>query len=742
MASSKEDFLAAIEKADAAGDTEGAQHLADEYNKRFGSQTEEKSIMQTGQEAMQGGGPILGGMVEAPPIYAERDPDKEINQAAVKLGARQGTTQGLGAEAGAIADTIQDVTEIVGSNFMKQGMSGVIDGFPNIGEVYNANLQAEKNAEKMMKQKYPGSYWMGDFAGSLGSEFALFGAGKFLRGGRAINRAKGLMAMHGSIGLVNGITRSEEETIAGVAGEAALTAGASMIGGGLASREAGLLAKKAARGVSENAFLKFLGATKDVAAENLSEYGKSIMGTTRRVLDYVDDAGEKLIGPYMSRKDMTQRVVKARQQAGEQMGDMLRLADEVIDIKKAQKGLNIQDASIDTVDAKGLWSKIKSEVFHDMEGGVYFNIDPKQIQKYQAFEENLYNSLFMPKVRDPKSGAVMNYLQPNPMLNLRTLSKRMRQAFDMRDAAFELPKNKRALKEIYFTEGEVGKIMHKHIDDVVKDVDPEVYAQFAQTREKFGDLASVSEALQQSLGERSDFKYIANLVKDKLFMSSVIGSSVLQSQSPVIGGLGFFGSGLMAIAQSKRVNGQIAQSAKRMYEAFKAKPDFYAGMQDKLLSSLNVSSEAFMDTFSLSAAQIELFENPLKRSSDDVFAKKDALLTIAEEVDSDMAEKLRGAINEYNTTEIGAIMTQLSKKAKPGLIETGVGWDGISVDPDEQAAIESQLKKRLTPREQQAIIPRFRETKQIPQEYYGKASPNPVNRFIYRKRMEKLLKDY
>jgi hypothetical protein len=145
-----------------------------------------------------------------------------------------------------------------------------------------------------------------------------------------------------------------------------------------------------------------------------------------------------------------------------------------------------------------------------------------------------------------------------------------------------------------------------------------------------------------------------------------------------------------------------------------------------------------MDQMYLTSATVDLMEKPLARTTEDVFKRRSQILTIVSDIDEEMGNNLRKAIDESNTTEIGSIMTQLSMKAQPGLIEDGVGWDGVAWDPDTQEAVEKSLRKHLTPREQTLLIPRFREDKKIPPEYYGKASPNPINRLAYVKRRNKI----
>ena len=206
----------------------------------------------------------------------------------------------------------------------------------------------------------------------------------------------------------------------------------------------------------------------------------------------------------------------------------------------------------------------------------------------------------------------------------------------------------------------------------------------------------------------------------------------------MVGGALGTASALGMIASSRRVNGVVANGARRIMQAFKRNPDRYGDIAAKLVAASNISGEAFMDELYLTSAKVDLMEKPLARTTEDVFKRRSQILALVTDIDEETGNNLRRAIDESNTTEIGSIMTQLAQKAPPGMIESGMGWDGVAWDPGTQEAVEKSLRKNLTPREQALLIPRFREDKKIPPEYYGKASPNPMNRLAYMKRRNKI----
>lgn len=689
--------------------------------------TEGKSFEDIGKEAMTGPGtPYEGKGLDTDEVEVTRE-------MAARFGLQNGLMGSWDENVRAAGGTAAEMLEAGASNFMKRGMQGAVDAMPDLKETFDKHLTAEKEIEAKAREKYPYTYSMTDMAGILSGEAATFGMAKYLKAGKALSGFETLAAQSG-FSLVHGLGRTEEDTIAGMAKDTAIEVGVSSVP--IAGQFLGKtkLGSKAVKGVGELAeksmipsFLRFLGAKATTLENSVKEFGKDAVELADRVLNYKNAKGDVIINPLANRKQVLADVEKEADAAGRVMKQILVEADEV-----NQKGV--------PMDARRLWSKLKLNIFNDVSDGVYKTLDQKKIAKYKALEEEVYTNLFNAsedEIVEEVIGAGKKYI-PNELLNFSNLHDYVSDQFRYARGAGKMADS--IDKDVMMTRKRIAQTMHEHLDDQIATVgSPELLQKYTDARTKFGDLKTVETALDVSMGKDKAKEVMRTLFREKLFVAgSIAASAGLGLQDPVVGSTLAIASGVGMLATSRRFNGIVSHGAARVASAFKSNPDKYGDLAAKLLAASSISGEAFTDELYLTSAKVDLMENPLARTSEDVFKRRSQLLAIVNEIDEKVANDLRKAIDESNTTEIGSIMTQLSQKSKPGLIQDGMGWDGIAWDPGTQEAVEKALRKNLTPREQTLLIPRFREDNKIPPEYYGKASPNPMNRIAYMARKNKI----
>lgn len=689
--------------------------------------TEGKSFEDIGKEAMTGPGtPYEGKGLDTDEVEVTRE-------MAARFGLQNGLMGSWDENVRAAGGTAAEMLEAGASNFMKRGMQGAVDAMPDLKETFDKHLTAEKEIEAKAREKYPYTYSMTDMAGILSGEAATFGMAKYLKAGKALSGFETLAAQSG-FSLVHGLGRTEEDTIAGMAKDTAIEVGVSSVP--IAGQFLGKtkLGSKAVKGVGELAeksmipsFLRFLGAKATTLENSVKEFGKDAVELADRVLNYKNAKGDVIINPLANRKQVLADVEKEADAAGRVMKQILVEADEV-----NQKGV--------PMDARRLWSKLKLNIFNDVSDGVYKTLDQKKIAKYKALEEEVYTNLFdasEDEIVEEVIGAGKKYI-PNELLNFSNLHDYVSDQFRYARGAGKMADS--IDKDVMMTRKRIAQTMHEHLDDQIATVgSPELLQKYTDARTKFGDLKTVETALDVSMGKDKAKEVMRTLFREKLFVAgSIAASAGLGLQDPVVGSTLAIASGVGMLATSRRFNGIVSHGAARVAAAFKSNPDKYGDLAAKLLAASSISGEAFTDELYLTSAKVDLMEKPLARTSEDVFKRRSQILAIVNEIDEETGNNLRKAIDESNTTEIGSIMTQLSQKAKPGLIQDGMGWDGIAWDPGTQEAVEKALRKNLTPREQTLLIPRFREDNKIPPEYYGKASPNPMNRIAYMARKNKI----
>jgi len=698
--------------------------------------TEDKSFVEIGKEAMGASG--IQPPSESMHMYADTDvqdnPDVEITRAlAAKFGSQKGLSGGWAENIRAAGDTVNDVLEAASTGLMKNGIQGTVDSLPDIKDTYDANLAAEKAIEAKAREKYPTAYSSGDLVGTITGELGTFGMAKALKGGKALGGFEALMTQTG-FSLVHGLGRTEEDTIEGMAKDTAIEVGlgtlpiaGQMVGKTRLGSRAIQAVGQAAEKTMVPSFLRFLGAKVDTFEASVKEFGKEAVDVAERVLGMTNSKGEQVINWKAPRKQVLADVQREADVAGREMKMLLTEADQI-----NQKG--------EPMGVRHLYSKLKAELFNDQDGGVYKTLDQKKIAAFKNLEEEIYSNLFDISQDEVEkvTGRIIKKNIPNDMLQFTTMHDYISDQFRYSRGAIHMPAS--ISKDVMMARKKVAQITHEHLDNQINTLaDADLLTRYKDARTKFGDLKTVEDALDVSMGKDKSKELLRSLFRDKLFVvGSIAGTAGLSLQNPDHAKALGIASAVGMIATSRRVNGFVAQSAARVAKAFKMNPDKYGNIAAKLAAASAVSSEAFMDQMYLTSATVDLMEKPLARTTEDVFKRRSQILTIVSDIDQEMGDNLRKAIDESNTTEIGSIMTQLSMKAQPGLIEEGVGWDGVAWDPGTQEAVEKSLRKHLTPREQTLLIPRFREDKKIPPEYYGKASPNPINRLAYVKRRNKI----
>ena len=699
----------------------------------------EKSFVDVGREAMKGGGPVLGGMFNAPEVPDASDvitEDPEVlmtREMAARFGAQNGLTGGWKKNVKAAASTVDEIIEGVSQGFMKQGMQGVVDGMPDISETFKANLNAEKAIDKKAMEKYPSAYLMGDLAGTLAGEVATFGLAKAAKGGKALKGFEALAAQTG-FGLVHGLGRTEEDTIMGMAGDAAIEGAISAVPVGAQMFRGSKLGTKAATAIASRAeetmvpaFLRFLGAKATTFENSVKEFGKDAVGVIQRALNIKNADGADVIRVTAPRKQVLEDVSLEVDNIGREMKKFLVETDEMLPV------------GVDPMGARNLFSKLKTEIFN-ADTGIYKTLDQKKLASFQGLEEDMYKNLFDTS-KDTfvkETGETIKNFIPRENINFSSLHDHLSDQFRYSRGAMRMDES--IAKDKMLVRKKIAQVMHGHLDDQIEIVgDVSKLNKYKEIRTRFGDLKTVEDALDASMGKNKAKELLRTFFREKLFVvGSMAGAAGLSTQNPYVGTGLAVASALSMVATSRRINGIVANGAKRVATAIRSNPDAYGDLAAQLAAASSISADAFMDQLYLASSVVELKENPMARTSEDVYKRKAQILTIVEDINPDLAGKLRSAIDKSNTVEIGSIMTQLSAKAPPGLIQQGIGWDGIAWDPGEQQAVEQSLRKHLTPREQTLLIPRFREDKKIPPEYYDKASPNPINRLTYIKRRNKI----
>lgn len=734
----KEKFLEVLKRADAAGDKDAVAKLKSVYDQKFGS-----GVSQSEEPYRQ---------TEVTPVGA-----------AIR-GVGEGLTMGHGEYISAAGATAQDVLEGV-VDTLQTGDAGSL---PNIQEAYTKNLLAEKKLNQKAEIEHPWAHMGGDVAGTAIGERLFFGIGNKFGGAKYGNSISGYLSTHGLLGAAHGLGRSEEKTLEGKINDM-LTGGAlGVAGGSVGIAVGGKAVQKAAESsdnVSKQAFLSFLGIDKPFKFERqLQSKGKKLDEFAERLFNYTipdsKDATKQM--PLISRTDtkeeMFYKVEDAAKMAGRSMASIIDSIDGDAAVKKH-------------LDSKGLYKKIVSEIFDGedylasqqqslkqslvglgdeaAQGPVAKHMNPDDRKTHSQLQKFVYETFFDTPIID-KDGVITNAYTPHSDPSLRRMWEFSQ---GIRKKASEVTANKGLISmnmaEQQFFKGkvQVAKMVNKEMENAIEATgivkkNPELYSQYAESRLKYGDLAETRDLLVNQLNKNPHSEWLHRLSKNAVFSSlSVVGGIGAVMGMPQAE-LMLAVAALNGVSQSPSVQGGVAKQAAKLANTFKSKPDKYAGAISTLLNSMNISSEAYHRDLSLISAEVNLREAPLARNSGSIMDSSADVLTLLQSENPALADDLRTAI-EYahktaDTSALTGIMSEVASIPKmKGIFQEGIGWDGRAVSEEDKATVESKLQK-LSNRKRSTLIPKFRESGAIPDEFYEEDPKVRQTQIIYQKAKQKI----
>jgi hypothetical protein len=727
MASTKEDFLAALEKADKAGDTEAAKEIAAEYKKRFMSdeQPQQSDV----------------------PVFQEGAGSEDMNIGESAGAAASGLVEGASAgfvgpeeQASFLAagETGIDLLNATVRGFIGEAAKGTLDNpQPSATELYRQNKKEIEESIKRARVHNPYLTKGADIAGTIASSVYASGAWA-ARGGAFAASLAGKMAFNGGVSLVHGIGRSDEDTIAGMA-EVAAKEGAIGAAFELLPPAAKVIGKKAApalaptlQKVQGSALIKFLGDKYSTVEENLRRHGKKVIDWADRMVEYTDDSGQLLMDPLKSRQALLEGVENARKETWAKQHNILSQVD---------------DQYVGGIDGEGLYIDLKEDLIDPILTGIdSTSTETAAAKKIKDFlKDTLISKKTTKVVTDPKTGIPAEQVDIEwkelSLLDLHTFKKKFHNM-----AAKYIHRADNPLEETYHgMKFDLGTKVGNRIDDYLEASSDFMASDnlqlYKQLNNKYGDLKEASKALKNSMGDQGE-DFLAKLARDRVISMTSIGGGALSMMGIPVGPALLAVGGLRAIAMSKRVNGAVAMSAKNLINKLSASPERYARIGTRLLTAMNSSGKHFMAEFEQASAEVDLMENPLARDSQEVIRRSGAIMTVMQSFDRQAADDLRKAIMENDHESIATIMSTIAAKAPGGFIKPGIGWGNKVYTQEDAAKVNGMINAIQNTRKKMILHNSFNNQasdtyRQIPEELL-KPKQEPMNHFIYRKRNNKV----
>jgi hypothetical protein len=681
--SEKEAYLEALKKADESGNVEDAKKIAKLYAEKFGDDSQSE------------------------------DSDSGALKA-FATGAAQGVTFGLSDEIAATGETAVDTVKTAVAEVKSKGLQGIPDTLATIGDTYSDNVKKYRESFESLEDKHGFAYGSGDIVGSIASAFATGGSGALFGAGlKAGAKTLGMNALQGAAhGYGRGKGESIDEHLKSAGLGAAVGAGGSLVGEGLGK---GIVkgTKWAGEKLGAESFLNYLGAhispVRRKVLKSLKLHKRDVVDWSKRMTDYrtINEEGveEYLINGSRSPEDLLDLFKYEQHKTN-------AVIESVIGPLK----------KLEPADGKILYKRLKDKV-----------IMPKaklaQSKKAKETIDNMDKWLleeFFDEVPD-KQGQLINVPKVRGIKELQDLKRNI---YEEEDGIEVLSKMKR----------EVAKNLNDYVKDSVKNSDelaPEAKNLFLEHWQKSGDLAEASKAVLAKEAH-GDGNSLVNFFHSFLNRTSIAaGAATVITGSPAM-------APIVALATQKlathpRVAAPVTKGLFKISESFKRNPKKWEGAAMQLANASAISSEAFEEALINIAADVDLSDQPLARTTEEVIRRKSAILTRLDKVDPDVADSLRNAIESNDKSSIAGIMATLAEQSKSGIIQEGIGWDGHAVTEAEVQKVSSWISSIRDVRKRSNLSKQFGADRKLPEEMLqGSSGQTSPSQFIYQKAKDKV----
>lgn len=642
----------------------------------------------------------LNASVVAEQNELEKQEVQSSNAEAMARGAIKGFSFGLDDEIAAgieaVGDTIQESNRMFDEGLVK----GLDKSLSAYAENYRKRQQEYKDAQRKIEEKHPISFNLGDIIGSAGS-FALGGAPK---------TAMHLGSKLATTGFMHGFGRSDSETLGGrieAGQEGSIISGATGILGEVVPGAVGKKVASKIEDLSADRFLTFLrggSSSKKLSKYNIQENLKEqkVFDWANEVLTYKRKDGKKVLSPLQDAESALDSTRVAMREAGEDIADILSKSDEVVEIN-----------------VPALHSKLKRKLVDPILGRD--QVSPKQRANAQKLSKYLDDLFYMDDLKQTpvvtKSGAKV-YPKVEQISTVQSLQQVKSELFDeiVEETANKSYTYANSLKKL-------AHELHGSIDEVVRTSMPNQYKQFRKAADKYRNLNHVNDALEVRVNSSDSMNFATRLFLKATAYSSVgamAGAAVLGVNPGITAGVA---TGIALLAKHPQTNAMAAKGLAKLANGLKARPDLYSNIAARINQAATVSSEAFHDEVMSAAAYVDLSEEPLGRTMDDLLLRKDSVLTTLNSMDSKMAEKLDKAIRNKNEDTIGQIIS--GTIGVTSQMAPGIGFNGKAYTAMEKQKVMSWIKENVPNSRQRMKIERaFRSSSVIPEQMLN---PKPAN---------------
>ena len=638
--------------------------------------------------------------LEASAVEASNQMEKEEvtsgNLEAAARGAVRGFTAGLDDD---IASGIQALNDTIGEldGAFDQGLiKGLDKSLSTYQENFRQNKQDYNEAMRKLEKNHPFSFNTGDIVGSALS-FAVAPGPNTLKSAAGLSKLATHSWMHG-------FGRSDEETLGGriEAGTEAMQSGVAL---GAAGEMLGPAAVKKLAGMAEglqaDKFLTFLrGHTNK---EQLSPFAITQRLKDRKVTDFAENAvkmkrkdGKYVLSPFQNVMEAIDSTGQAMREVGEDMGTILTTTQE----------------KMGNVDAPLLISKLKRKLVEPSLGPIQSlpgeREAAKKLSKY--IDDMFYIEDFTQPPTITKAGKEI-YPKRLAITDVLSLHSSKANLFD--EIGQEVGRNNNLFgKKLQ----DLAHELHKEVRDTVKKEMPESFKEYDKLSKNYTDLVNVKTALELRAGSDNAVNYARNIFWKAMSAKTVVGAAGATMFGVESSTALAVATGIATLAAHPQTNRMVAKGLGPLVRALKAKPDLYRQVAARIAHAATMSSDVWQQEVMNASAYVDLSEEPLARTMNELLLRKDSVLTSLNSIDPKLAEDLDLAISNGNEQKVGEIISKTIGATSQ--MQPGIGFNGKVYTNTDKQKIAGWIKSNIpNSRQRMKVEQKFNSDFVIPQGY-------------------------
>jgi len=707
-----------LQKADAAGDTEAAQAIANKIKEIDASPTispqEQVKHEELDQQIAK---------------KTEQIEDSSSTLGALALGFGKGLTASNADEIAGMAIASRAALDHVYNSMSEEGLAGISTAASKIKEDYVSGRDYIRKAMKDLENENPWAFGAGELGGALTIGTLTSGASSL--GAVGTMALEGAMFGIGSAGdktigeVLNPVETTKQAAISAATAPILGKAGEKLIGG-----TASLIGTQA-RKLSQFELIDYLAkspAALKKALKNGTEYEK-IADAVTEVVDYTNSKGNHILTKDMTDDIAIDSLYKYGKEISEELDNKFYTPSKDVKVDTqtflnriratAKDLLRLDNDSPDAI--KQAYATINSGLKNAFEETVEVKVP------VSALDDT--GGIF---TRDVKDQVVKEVRVKNEFISLSKLNDHKAAMYDMYETATGKEKS------LYANIGEkIKEIMDEAIS---KHTGAEGLAEFKALNDKYHKTLSIKKTLTDAATFR-DSPWSFNKLFQSAFsknsiavagMGALVGSAGGPLGAVTVGTI----AGLSAIASNKSINKKLGFNLHNLANSIRNNPKKYAGLAHRIAVAAEGTSQTFTETVLNGIAEVDLMDKPLARNSEELMVRRSSFMTMVRKASPSKAQAFVEALDEGDANRIASLISNSPELEK--FFQGGIGFDGKAVSQKDIQQVNSYLSSIKNSRKRMMLTTQFNKDNMIPKEMFMEQEPDPVNVFIYKKAKEKI----